>query len=175
VRIAAGTAVFASTFSQSVAFTSKTGVLELAKSQSYAGTISGFSLTGGTSLDLTDVVFASAKTKATFVENGAKTSGVLTVTDGTHSAHITLAGNFSSSTFTTSSDGHGGTSVVDPPKIKLKPAAVALDAAPHAKTSPILPFVSAMASFDNGGGQWISIFEPGRSNSAALAITHQTG
>jgi hypothetical protein len=40
---------------------------------------------------------------------------VLTVTDGTHTANITLAGNFSNSTFTPSGDGHGGTTIVDPP------------------------------------------------------------
>src|SRR4029077_1948201 len=41
--------------------------------------------------------------------------GTLTVSDGTHTAKITLLGDYSLSTFTPSSDGHGGTSVVDPP------------------------------------------------------------
>jgi hypothetical protein len=132
--IAGGTADFLSTFSQNVAFTGTTGVLELAKSQTYAATISGFSLTGGTSLDLADIAFTSGKTKATFVENGAKTSAVLTVTDGTHTSHITLAGNFSASTFTVSSDGHGGTKVVDPTGAS----------APH--------FVAAMAAMGAAAG-----------------------
>jgi hypothetical protein len=37
------------------------------------------------------------------------------VTDGSHSAKIALLGNYLASTFTTSSDGHGGTNVIDPP------------------------------------------------------------
>ena len=39
----------------------------------------------------------------------------LTVTDGTHTANIALLGNYLASTFVASSDGHGGTLVVDPP------------------------------------------------------------
>ena len=35
--------------------------------------------------------------------------------DGTHTANIALLGNYLASTFVPSSDGHGGTSVVDPP------------------------------------------------------------
>jgi hypothetical protein len=41
------------------------------------------------------------------------------VSDGTHTASIALLGNYSLANFTASSDGHGGTSVVDPP---LSPA-----------------------------------------------------
>ena len=141
--IGGGTADFLAAFSQNVAFTGTSGVLELAKSQSYAGEISGFSLTGGTSLDLGDIGFTSGKTKASFVENSAKTSGVLTVTDGTHTAKITLAGDYASSTFTTSSDGHGGTIVVDPART---PAV----AAPRA--AGVLSFIAAMAGFEAGGG-----------------------
>jgi hypothetical protein len=37
------------------------------------------------------------------------------VSDGTHTASIALLGNYSLANFTASSDGHGGTSVVDPP------------------------------------------------------------
>jgi hypothetical protein len=40
---------------------------------------------------------------------------VLTVKDGSAIAQITLEGAFTRSTFTLSSDGHGGTTVVDPP------------------------------------------------------------
>jgi hypothetical protein len=96
----------ASTFTEAVTFTGTTGVLELAHSQTYSGTISGFSTTGGTSLDLADIAFVSS-TKATF--SGTSASGVLTVTDGTHTAHINLTGNYTASTFTASSDGNGGT------------------------------------------------------------------
>ena len=83
-----------SSFTENVTFTGTSGVLELAQSQTYTGKVTGFSLTGGTSLDLRDIAFVSAG-EATF--SGNKTSGVLTVTDGTHTAHITLIGNYTSS------------------------------------------------------------------------------
>jgi autotransporter passenger strand-loop-strand repeat protein len=160
VEIDAGTADFAAAFSQNVEFQDTTGVLELAKSQAYTGAITGFSLTGGTALDLRDIGFTSGKTKASFTENGAKTQGVLTVTDGTHTALITLVGNYSGSTFTTSSDGHGGTTVVDP---HAKPAAI-----PRAPVA-VLPFIAAMAGFGAGGGHWVPTAESGRSGPHLLA------
>jgi hypothetical protein len=130
VRINGATADFASAFSQNVAFTGTTGVLELAKSQSYGGTITNFSKTGATSLDLTDIVFSATKTKASY--SGTTKSGVLTVTDGAHTAHIKLVGNYTASTFKVSSDGHGGTTVVDPSK---------------AAGPSVHPFIAAAAGF----------------------------
>jgi hypothetical protein len=115
-RIEGGTLDAQASFTEAVTFVGGTGTLELADSQAYIGRITGFSLTGGTALDLTDITFISTSaTTAKFQENKAGTAGILTVTDGTHTAEITLAGNFSTSTFTTTSDGHGGTKVVDPP------------------------------------------------------------
>jgi hypothetical protein len=103
-----------SVFNQNVTFAGgATGTLELAHGQTYAGAISGFSKTGANRLDLDDIAFTSGVTKATY--SGTTTSGVLTVTDGTHTAKISLRGNFTTSTFTVSSDGHGGTTIVDPP------------------------------------------------------------
>lgn len=102
---------FASTFTESVTFTGTLGVLELAQSQAYTGTITGFSKTGSTSLDLLDVSFVSAS-EATY--SGTTSGGVLTVTDGTHTARINLKGNYTTSTFVASSDGHGGVLIVDP-------------------------------------------------------------
>ena len=156
VEIDAGTAYFAAAFSQNVEFQDTTGVLVLAKSQAYTGQITNFSKTGGTSLDLRDIGFTSGKTKATFVENGADTQGVLTVTNGTATAEITLVGNYSGSTFNVSSDGHGGATVVDPPKAK---AAVA-------------PFIAAMAGFDAGAGHWVPTGESGQSTPHLLAAAH---
>jgi hypothetical protein len=112
VRVSGGTALFSSAFSENVAFTTATGgVLELAHSTIYTGKISGFSKTGASALDLLDIAFGS-KTKATF--SGTSTSGVLTVTDGTHTARIALTGNYTASSFNVASDGHGGTTVKDP-------------------------------------------------------------
>jgi hypothetical protein len=81
--------------------------------------IAGFSKTGGTRLDLADIAFVSS-TEATF--SGTRSGGVLTVTDGAHTAHIALAGDYRDSTFVASSDGKGGTIVVDPSAGTAAPA-----------------------------------------------------
>jgi hypothetical protein len=142
VRITDGTADFTSTFSENVAFAAKsTGTLELAHSLTYDGTISGFSKTGINSLDLGDIAYAEGTTLATF--SGTTASGTLTVTDGTHIARITLKGDYIGSTFTTKSDGHGGTIVVDPTEGAAAPVATPRPAA-------LVPFTSAMAGFGAG-------------------------
>ncbi|MFN5282426.1 hypothetical protein [Bradyrhizobium sp.] len=41
------------------------------------------------------------------------------MTDGTVTASVALLGNYMASTFTASSDGHGGTLVVDPPATQV--------------------------------------------------------
>jgi hypothetical protein len=110
VRITAGDASFGGRFSQAVSF-GASGELILADSAAYAGTISHFSQTGTTSLDLADIAFG-ASTKTSY--SGTAASGVLTVTDGARTARIRLAGNFLASTWTLAGDGHGGTKVVDP-------------------------------------------------------------
>ncbi|MDQ2859650.1 MAG: hypothetical protein M3T55_02775, partial [Pseudomonadota bacterium] len=130
--IAAGALIFNGAFSQNVTFSGTSGFLELAQSQGYGGSIAGFSKTGGTSLDLRDIAFKSAG-EATF--SGTASSGTLTVTDGTHTAHITLIGDYLGSTFTASSDGHGGTTVIDP-RTRAP--------SPH-------PLIAAMASLGAGG------------------------
>jgi hypothetical protein len=98
-----------SSFSQNVYFRDRTGTLILSQSQAYTATVSGFSSSGGSSLDLVDVGFVSA-TEASF--SGTQAGGVLTVSDGAHTASINLKGNYLTATFAASSDGHGGTIVV---------------------------------------------------------------
>ena len=109
--IGGGTLDLASTFTENVTFTGSTGTLELAQSQTYTGSVTGFSKSGGTFLDLVDIAFGGGTT-ATY--SGNKKSGTLTVTDGTHTAHIALKGDYRTSTFIVASDGHGGTLVHDP-------------------------------------------------------------
>jgi hypothetical protein len=113
VKINNGAAVFATAFSEKVLFLGP-GILALSQSRAYAGSISGLSLTGTDTLDLKDIAFSGA-TEASF--SGTTTSGVLTVTDGTHTAKISLTGNYLASAFTVASDGSGGTNVVDPPAV----------------------------------------------------------
>ena len=94
---------------QSVTFTGTTGTLKLDNSLAFTGQVSG--LAGTDALDLADVSYG-ANTQATFLGN--TNGGTLTVTDGTHTANIALVGNYLSSTWDLSSDGNGGTVVVDP-------------------------------------------------------------
>jgi hypothetical protein len=60
-------------------------------------------------LDLGDIGFVSAN-EATL--SGTKTSGVLTVTDGTQTAHVNLTGDYRSNTFVASADAKGGVDIV---------------------------------------------------------------
>jgi hypothetical protein len=105
----AGTADVAGPGTQSVTFTGTTGTLTIDHSLAFTGVITG--LSGADALDLSDVSYG-AGTTATFL--GDTAGGVLTVTDGNDTANIRLAGNYLSSGWTLSSDGHGGTVVVDP-------------------------------------------------------------
>ena len=69
-------------------------------------TIANFGLTG-TAIDLTDVN-PTAPT-LTFVENSSNTAGALTVSDGTHSAVMTLQGSFNQALFKMGADAGVGT------------------------------------------------------------------
>jgi hypothetical protein len=101
---------FDSTIAENVYFIGAGGKLVLSKSQAYMGIVDGFSATGTTSFVLTDIAFKSAG-EATFASDKNHTGGVLTVTDGTHTAHIRMLGNFSGVTFTCSDLG-GDTVIV---------------------------------------------------------------
>jgi hypothetical protein len=101
-----GTLDFASAFSQDVLFWGESDVLELGQSQGFGGTISNF--WGSSQLDLVDIAFTRA-TQASF--SGGVDGGVLTVTDGSHTAKINLADDDVGDTFTVASDNHGGTLV----------------------------------------------------------------
>ncbi len=163
--IASGTLEAASSFTQNVTFSGTTGELQLAQSQGYTGSVSGFAKTGKTSFDLLDIAFVGSG-EATFAGNSK--GGVLTVTDGTHTAHINLKGNYVGSTWIASSDGHGGTIVVDP---RAK-----------APAAPIQPFVAAAASMGGGAAEVgveirVSAFR-GRSGApgpSRLIGTHERG
>ncbi len=136
-RIDGGTLDAEHSFTENVVFTGMSGTLQLQQSTGYSGTIWGFSHTGATLLDLGDIAFG-ADTKASYA--GSATKGVLTVTDGTNTASIKLAGDYIGATFTATSDGHGGTKIVDP----------TVGAAGHSA------FVSAMSSFGASSAALIS-------------------
>ena len=100
--------------SATVAFQGSTGTLKLDNSASFAGTVAG--MTGSDAIDFANINFANVQTPSF---SGDSSHGTLTVTDGTVTASIALLGNYMASTFTTSSDGHGGTLVVDPPATQV--------------------------------------------------------
>jgi hypothetical protein len=148
-----GTIDFTSSFDENVAFAprDRPAELELAQSQTYTGSISGFSKTGETSLDLVDIGFVSSA-EASF--SGTTSSGVLTVTDGIHTAHITLIGDYTSSTFTAKRDGHGGTIVVDPARTA---------------SAPVHRFIVAMAGLVAHSGEAIHAMDTGTVHGPMLA------
>jgi hypothetical protein len=100
-----------------VTFAGSTGSLTLDNSLGYTGQVSG--LSGSDSIDLADIAYG-ANTTASF--SGNSLGGTLSISDGGHTANIALQGNYLSSGWTLSSDGNGGTVVVDPP---LTPGATA--------------------------------------------------
>jgi hypothetical protein len=136
VKIAGGTADFASAFTENVAFTTAGGILELADATTYTGTITGFAKTSITSLDLTDIAF----TGATVSYSGTTASGVLTVKSGAETAKINLTGDYLSSAFTLSKDAGSGTIVTDPTAPAAKPPVTTL------------PLITAMAGFGGASG-----------------------
>ena len=63
---------------------------------------------------MVDIAFNSS-TRLSFAEAASNTSGTLTVSDGVHTAHVTLLGQYVTAQFTSATDGHGGTLIGDPP------------------------------------------------------------
>jgi autotransporter passenger strand-loop-strand repeat protein len=82
--------------------------LSIAATKGVAVTLSGFKATD--TLDLAGFAFKTTE-KLSFVENAAKTSGTLRVTDGTQRATITLFGQYVAAGFHVISDGAVGSVV----------------------------------------------------------------
>lgn len=106
------------TGSSSVTFKDATGTLVLDHATQFTGSIVGLSGDGTAAhsdqIDLKDISYG-AGTSVSFSGNAA--GGILTVTDAqSHTAHLSLVGNYINSTFNLASDGNGGTIVIDPPK-----------------------------------------------------------
>ena len=94
-----------------VAFDGSTGKLVLKDPASFTGTIAG--LTGTDAIDLANIDWATAQLgRVTY--NASTNITTLVITDGQHTDTIQLIGDYTSSTWTFSSDGMGGTLVVDP-------------------------------------------------------------
>ncbi|MHC2273866.1 hypothetical protein ACVME8_000477 [Bradyrhizobium diazoefficiens] len=83
-----------------------TGTIVLHDAFDFSGVVSGFN--GDDHLDLLDVAFG-AGTTASYVANQAGTGGTLSVTDGVHTANITLLGQYDPAGFETEADKNMGT------------------------------------------------------------------
>ncbi|MCK1272807.1 VCBS domain-containing protein [Bradyrhizobium sp. 84] len=83
-----------------------TGTIVLHDSFDFSGVVSGFN--GDDHLDLLDVAFG-AGTTASYVANQAGAGGTLSVTDGVHTANITLLGQYDPAGFQTEADKNTGT------------------------------------------------------------------
>jgi len=99
-----------------VQFMGSTGTLVLDVSSAFEGQLVDFTGNGNPSssdqIDLKDVQFGTG-TFDYYV--GTSSGGTLTVSDTSFdTAHISLTGDYTNSTFTLSSDGSGGTMVIDP-------------------------------------------------------------
>ena len=107
------------TLESDVIFSDATGTLRLEPQSTFTGHVVGF--IEGDRIDL--IGFDPNSTHTSFA--GDATGGTLTVADATHTvaghtaAQILLAGNYLSSTFSASDDGHGGAFIVDPPSSPL--------------------------------------------------------
>ena len=82
------------------------------------GLVAGFAVPDA--MDLADIPFVSGGSGATTVSwtqltSGATASGSLVVAQGTHSANLTLLGNYVTGNFNLLTDGASGTIVTDPP------------------------------------------------------------
>ena len=108
---AGGTLELASPFSGTVSFDGATGTLKVDNSASFSGKIAE-QLAIADVIDFADIA-AGASAKISY--SGSNSPGTLSVSDGTHTASVALLGNYSLANFTASSDGHGGTLIVDPP------------------------------------------------------------
>lgn len=149
-EIGGGTLSFHHKFRQDVKFTGTTGILKLYRSRGYDVEITGFSRSAGTSLVLKDIAFTGAG-EASF--SGDASSGVLTVTDGSRTARLTLIGDYTGSHFITRSNGHNGV------KIMASPATIAIESSSvahsHATPAPHR-FITAMAAFGSVGDAMVA-------------------
>ena len=127
VVAAGGTVELAHAYSGTISFAGPTGTLIIDHASSFSGTITG-QLAIGDVIDLADI---AAGANVTIAYSGNNSPGTLTVSDGTHTANIALDGIYSLANFTASSDGHGGTFVIDPPVTQTAYSLRQIDGGPN--------------------------------------------
>jgi hypothetical protein len=90
------------------------GTLELHDSFDFTGIVSGFD--GNDRLDLADIQF-NGQVQVNYTANAAGTGGTLSVSDGTHTANISLLGQFTAAGFEATDDQHLGTLITYHPPV----------------------------------------------------------
>jgi autotransporter passenger strand-loop-strand repeat protein len=96
--------------------------LELDNLPAFSAKISGLNA-ADEKIDLGGFAYSSGETR-TWTQASGGASGTLTVSDGGQVANLVLIGAYTTSNFTLSDDGHGGTFIIDPPAT-ASPARVA--------------------------------------------------
>ena len=129
--------------SRSVNFAGPTETLILDHSSTFTGVLFDFTGNGNPpssdQIDLRDMNFEPGTTESF---SGNASGGTLTVYDAQgNTANILLSGNYTNSTFTLSSDGQGGTVVIDPRVVKDQFVFKA-----PSSTSPVMPKQSSGSS-----------------------------
>jgi Calx-beta domain len=109
--IAGATFEFGAASYANVAFASSSGTLKLDISPSFHGSISGLGVQDA--IDLRDINVSNIITKQ-YLPNFDNSGGVLTVSDGTRTATLDLAGSFSQDGFGYATDNAGGTLITYP-------------------------------------------------------------
>jgi FecR protein/Carbohydrate binding domain len=114
ITIVDATATISGSSAQTVDFAGPTGTLTLDQPSMFTGQIEGFTGTAPNAahsdvIDLAGINYDSSH----FSESYNASTGVLAVSDGTHTADLTFD-NFTA-TFEFASDGNGGTDIFDPP------------------------------------------------------------
>ncbi len=101
-----------STGADAVTFAPGGGILQLDSALTFGGLVAGFG--SPDLLDLRDIAFISGTTSATWTQSDTS-SGTLAVTDSSHTANITMLGQYAADQFTAATDGHAGTVVTSIP------------------------------------------------------------
>jgi hypothetical protein len=106
----AGSIEFGSTTTSNITFASGAdGTVTFDAASTLTGKVSVTGFTLGDSIDLADINFSGSGPTLTY------SKGLLTVSDGTHTAKLNMVGNYTLASFHTATDGSGGTLLTDPP------------------------------------------------------------
>jgi hypothetical protein len=106
----AGSIEFGSTTTSNITFAAGAdGTVTFDAASTLTGKLSVTGFTLGDTIDLADIKYGSSGPSLTF------SKGVLTVSDGTDVAKLTMVGNYTLASFHAAPDGSGGTLITDPP------------------------------------------------------------